>query len=62
MKKRYKKKEYEKIEKEVVKYFFSNTNNDYKTLRKKFGISTIALYRMITDEFRRRYNKRNKNE
>lgn len=56
---RYNKLKFKKIEKEVIKYFFSNHDNSWKTMHKKFGLSIVALNRMISEELERRYiNKR----
>lgn len=60
MVKGYNKIKFKEIEKEVIEYFFTNHDNSWKTMQKKFGISIAALNRMVSEELERRFNNKRK--
>tara|TARA_R100001440_G_scaffold171_1_gene499 strand:- start:2259 stop:2480 length:222 start_codon:yes stop_codon:yes gene_type:complete len=60
MVKGYNKNKFKKIEKKVIEYFFTNHDNSWKTMQKKFKISVAALNRMISEELERRFENKRK--
>ena len=60
MVKGYNKIKYKEIEKDVLEYFFTNQDNSWKTMQKKFNISIAALNRMVSNELKRRFENKRK--